>query len=190
MHLIVGLGNPGTEYKYTRHNAGFTVIDALAKRLGLEFKKRKDYFWVKAVIQGKPVVIAKPRTFVNLSGQAVKKIVGNFGIDNDKIIVVHDDADLPLGILRIKKNSSSGGHNGVESIINALGTRDFPRVRIGIGRGSGDLKDYVLSESSPSERKVIAETVKTSLEAIFTLLEKGVDETMLQFNRKIKKEVE
>ena len=146
MHLIVGLGNPGREYKYTRHNVGFMAIDALAKKLALKFRKREDYFWVKTTIKSKPVIIAKPRQFVNLSGEAVKKMIVDFRIENDKILVIHDDADLPLGTIRIKRNGSSGGHKGVESIIQELGTRDFSRIRIGIGRDSGDLKDYVLSE--------------------------------------------
>jgi len=186
MHLIVGLGNPGGEYKYTRHNVGFTAVDTLAKKLAVKFRRRKDYLWVKAIIQGKPVVIAKPRKFVNLSGKAVRKIAIDFGIENEKIVVIHDDADLPLGTLRVKKNSSSGGHKGVESIIQELGTRDFPRIRIGIGRGTGNLKDYVLSESSLSEKKVIKEAIKICLDAIFRLVKKGVDETMLIFNRRVK----
>lgn len=189
--MIVGLGNPGKEYKYTRHNVGFTVIDALTKRLAVQFKRREDYFWVKSTIQNKPVVIAKPRKFVNLSGEAVRKMVKDFQVENDKIVVVHDDADLPLGTLRIKKNSSSGGHNGVTSIIQELGSKDFSRIRIGIGRNRKDLKDYVLSEFTTSEKKVIEETIDLSLDAIFTLIDKGVDETMLVFNKRTeKKEVE
>lgn len=186
MHLIVGLGNPGKEYKDTRHNAGFWVVDALVKKSSAQFKRRKDYFWCKSALQKKPVVIAKPRTFVNLSGNAVKKIAKDFEIDNEKIIIIHDDADLPLGTLKIKKGGSSAGHNGVQSIIDSLGSSDFQRVRIGIGRSGGDLKDYVLSEFSNTEKKIIKETIKVSLSAILTLVVKGIDEAMLQFNKRIK----
>ncbi len=186
MHLILGLGNPGKEYKYTRHNVGFIVIDALAEKLTAQFKKREDYFWIKTAINDNPVVIAKPRTFVNLSGRAVKKLVAEFGVDNEKIIVVHDDADLPLGTLKVKKNSSSGGHNGVESIIQALGSKDFARIRIGIGRDREDLKDYVLSEFSSSEEKVIEKAVELSIDAIYKLVDEGIEKTMLHFNKRIK----
>ena len=186
MHLIVGLGNPGGKYKHTRHNVGFMAVDALAEKLAVKFRRGEDYLWVKTIIQGKPVVIAKPRKFVNLSGKAVRKMAMDFGIENEEIVVIHDDADLPLGTLRVKKNSSSGGHNGVESIIQELGTRDFTRIRIGIGRDKKDLKDYVLSESPPSERKIIEETIRMSLDAVFTLVDKGVEEAMLHFNRRAK----
>lgn len=186
MHLIVGLGNPGREYKYTRHNVGFVAIDALAKKLDLKFRKREDYLWVKTTIKSKPVIIAKPRQFVNLSGEAVKKMTVDFRVENDKILVIHDDADLALGNIRIKINGSSGGHRGVESIIQELGTRDFSRIRIGIGRDSGDLKDYVLGEASFSEKKIIEEAIKTSSDAVFTIIDKGIDEAMLLFNRRVK----
>ena len=184
--MIVGLGNSGREYKNTRHNAGFWVVDALAKKLTAQFKRREDYFWCKSAIQKSSVVITKPRKFVNLSGEAVKKMMRDFKAGNEDIIVIHDDADLSLGTLKIKRNGSSAGHRGVESIIQELGTNDFKRLRIGIGRGEGDLKDYVLSGTSLEERKIIAETIKRSLDAISTIVSKGVDEAMLIFNRRTK----
>lgn len=186
MHLIVGLGNPGREYKYTRHNVGFTSIDALVKRLVVKFRRREEYLWAKTTIKSKPAIIAKPRQFVNLSGKTVKKIAVDFGIDNEKIVVIHDDADLPLGTLKIKRNGGSGGHRGVKSIIQELGTRNFSRIRIGIGRDNGNLKEYVLGKSSLSERKVIEEAIRMSLDAIFIFVDKGIEETMLHFNRRAK----
>ncbi len=184
MQLIVGLGNPGKEYKYTRHNAGFMAVDALAKKLSAKNKKKQDYFWAKAIIDASPIVIAKPRTFVNLSGKAVKKIAKDLGIKSDEIIVVHDDADLPLGTLKIKKTGSCAGHNGVASIINELCTKDFSRIRIGIGRDNKDLKNYVLSEFSASEKKAIEKMIDLSLDAISTIVNEGIDEAMRVFNSK------
>ncbi|MDD5454651.1 MAG: aminoacyl-tRNA hydrolase [Candidatus Ratteibacteria bacterium] len=186
MHLIIGLGNPGREYKYTRHNAGFMAADALAKKLSIQFKKKQDYFWAKTNMGDKAVIIVKPRTFVNLSGKAVKKIAGDSGIKPDKILVIHDDADLPLGALKIKKTGSCAGHNGVASIINELCTKDFSRIRIGIGRDNKDLKNYVLSEFSASEKEVIDKIIDLSLDAISVIIKKGIDEAMQIFNRQIK----
>lgn len=186
MQLIVGLGNPGGEYKYTRHNAGFMVADALAKKMSVQFKKRQDYFWVETTIKNNPVIIAKPRTFVNLSGKAVKKIASDFAVENNEILIIHDDADLSLGTLKIKRDGSCGGHNGVASIINELNTKDFSRIRIGIGRDNKNLKDYVLSEFSVSEKKVIEKMIDLSLDAISTIVDKGIDEAMLNFNRRVK----
>jgi PTH1 family peptidyl-tRNA hydrolase len=183
MHLIAGLGNPGRGYKYTRHNVGFTVIDALAKKLGVKFRRRKDYFWSETTTYGKPVIIAKPKKFVNLSGLAVKKMAVDFGIENKNILIIHDDADLSLGTIRLKKNGGSGGHNGIESVIKELGTNDFSRLKVGIGRDNGDLKDYVLSIPSSSERKVLDKAVETSLEAISVFVDNGMDEAMLLFNK-------
>jgi len=186
MQLVVGLGNPGKEYKYTRHNAGFMVVDALAKKLSARFKRKQNYFLATANIGGKAVIIAKPGTFVNLSGKAVKKIATDLGIKTDKILVIHDDADLSLGTLKIKKGGGHGGHNGVASIIDELNAKDFSRIRIGIGRDNKDLKDYVLSEFSASEKKVIGKTIDLSLDAISVVVKKGIDEAMQIFNNKKK----
>ncbi len=188
MHLIVGLGNPGREYKYTRHNIGFLVVNALSKKLSAQFKRKQDYFWVKTTVKDNPVIIAKPRKFVNLSGEALKKMVSDFGTGTNEILIVHDDADLSLGVLKIKKGGSSAGHRGVESIIQKLGSSDFPRMRIGIGRDQKDLKDYVLSEFSVSEKKFIEDTIDISINAIFAFVDEGIDKAMLNFNRRIKEQ--
>ena len=189
MHLIVGLGNPGREYKYTRHNIGFLVVNALSKKLSAQFKRKQDYFWVKTTVKDNPVIIAKPRKFVNLSGEALKKMVSDFGTGTNEILIVHDDADLSLGVLKIKKGGSSAGHRGVESIIQKLGSSDFPRMRIGIGRDQKDLKDYVLSEFSVSEKKFIEDTIDISINAIFAFVDEGIDKAMLNFNRRKEKDL-
>lgn len=184
MYLIVGLGNPGSEYKNTRHNVGFVAIDALAKELSVKLKRRKEYLWAETLIQGKSTIIAKPRQFVNLSGLAVKKMVKHFAVDNEKLLIIHDDADLLLGSIRLKKSGGSGGHNGIESVMQELGTNEFSRLRVGIGRDNSDLKDYVLSVPSSSERKVLEKAVKISLEAISVFVDKGIEEATLRFNSK------
>lgn len=189
MHLIVGLGNSGREYKYTRHNIGFLVVDALSKKLSAQFKRKQDYFWVKTTVKDNPVIIAKPRKFVNLSGEALKKMVSDFGTGTNEILIVHDDADLSLGVLKIKKGGSSAGHRGVESIIQKLGSSDFPRMRIGIGRDQKDLKDYVLSEFSVSEKKFIENTIDISINAIFAFVDEGIDKAMRIFNRRKEKDL-
>jgi len=189
MQLIVGLGNPGREYKHTRHNVGFLVVDALAKELSVRFKRKQDYLWIKTTVKNNPVIIAKPRTFVNLSGEAVKKMISDFAVENNEMLIVHDDADLPLGALKIKKGGSSGGHRGVESIIQKLGSDDFSRMRIGIGRDNKDLKDYVLSEFSSSEKKVVDDAIDLSVNAIVAFIDKGIDEAMRVFNRKKEKDL-
>ncbi|HIE44513.1 MAG TPA: aminoacyl-tRNA hydrolase [Candidatus Omnitrophica bacterium] len=188
LHLIVGLGNPGREYRDTRHNAGFMVIDALLKKLKAKLRRRKYYSWTEATVRGNSVVIAKPRQFINMAGEAIERMVEDFNVESEHIVVIYDDADLPLGSLRIRRNGSSGGHRGVESIIRELGTDNFLRMRIGIGGGEGwNLKDYVLSTFTTEERKIIDHTVKISLDALFVLIEKGIDEAMRLFNRKDRK---
>ncbi len=186
MQLIVGLGNPGKGYKYTRHNIGFLVADALAKKLSIQLKRKQDYFWAKATINNKPVIIAKPRKFVNLSGESLKKMGSDFGIKPSEMLIIHDDADLPFGVLKIKRGGSSAGHKGIESIIQKLGSPDFPRIRIGIGRDNKDLKDYVLSEFSSPEKEVIQSAIDLSVNAIFTFINEGVNKAMLNFNKRTK----
>lgn len=167
MFLIVGLGNPGKKYENTRHNVGSRIIDEL-KSLNLI-----------------NVVLAKPTTFMNESGKAVKGLINKFQIPKSKIIVVHDDIDLPLGKIRISKSSGSAGHKGVESIIKNLGTKDFIRFRIGIMPETGkpkDVENFVLRKFTGEEEKILKETIKKTAEAIEFFLKEGLEKTMNKYS--------
>src|SRR4051794_23077425 len=160
MKLIVGLGNPGPEYFKTRHNVGFQCLDYIAARHNISFdKKNMKAIWGKGTLAGKDVILAKPQTFMNLSGQSVGEIVRFFKIDPKKdLLVIYDDLDLPVGKLRLRPNGSSGGQNGLRNIIDLLGTQDVPRLRVGIGRPrQGTARDRVLNEFSREEQPVLEE---------------------------------
>ncbi len=186
MVLIVGLGNPGRKYKNTRHNIGFMVIEELAERYNLKFTEREDYLLAKGEIEGKEITLLKPLTYMNLSGKAVRKVVDDKILDKlpNSIIVVHDDLDLPVGRIRIKKGGSSGGHRGVQSIIDNLGTKDFIRLRIGIGKPIGiDASEYVLMPFSKEEKSLLKEKISQSADSIVTIIRDGVEKAMNIFNR-------
>lgn len=159
MALIVGLGNPGKQYENTRHNAGFMVVDALADELGWKWSKKflMGALVAEGNINGKKTILAKPQTFMNRSGQAVGKLAKKYKVDPADIVVVYDDADIELGDLRWRDAGSAGGHNGMKSIIHILGTQDFPRLRVGIGRPPEhvSLEDYVLGTMKKNERASI-----------------------------------
>lgn len=189
--LIIGLGNPGREYDGTRHNIGFCVADALARRVGAEYKTKRRF--AAAVAEAKrgetTLVIAKPLTYMNLSGQAASALREWYKCEPRDVVVVLDDADLELGRLRIRGKGSSGGHRGVQSVIDALGTDEFARVRLGIGRREGDrstLVDHVLSRFGKDEEKIVGEMVGRAVEAVESLLERGLAATMNEFNKKTK----
>ncbi len=168
MILIVGLGNPGKKYQKTRHNIGTGIIDEL-ESLSL-----------------KEVILAKPKTFMNLSGKAVKQLINKFQIPNSKLIVVHDDIDLPLGKIRIVKGRGSAGHKGVESIIKELETKNFIRFRIGICPKTGKPKNperFVLQKFNKDEEKIIKEVIKKTAEAVELFLKEGLEKTMSKFNK-------
>ena len=184
--LIVGLGNPGKEYVESRHNIGFKIVNALAKKLGVTQKKRKNYYLGKTILEGKDVLLARPLTFMNSSGIAVNKLVQYYKIDTqNNLIIVYDDADLPLGTIRIRSKGSSGGHKGVQSIIQELGTEDFPRLRIGIGKKEGNLRDHVLSKFGEEEKSIVEKVINTSLEAIIEIIKRDISEAMTTYNKKI-----
>lgn len=186
MTIVVGLGNPGKRYSRTRHNVGFMVVDHLAKAYGLSFKEQDDYLISHGNIEGYPVTLLKPLTYMNLSGVAVKKIVDKKIIENlpNSIIVVHDDLDLPLGKLKIRRNGSSGGHKGVNSIIENLGTKDFIRVKVGIGKKEGvDVSEYVLSPFTKEEKPIIEEKILQAAQSIVTILCEGLERAMNKYNR-------
>jgi peptidyl-tRNA hydrolase, PTH1 family len=185
--LIVGLGNPGIEYQFTPHNLGFLTIDCLANEVGAEVRNRNcRALTARAVIEEQQVLLAKPETYMNLSGMAVRELVGKYEVDPAKdLIVIYDELDLPLGRIRIRQRGSSAGHNGMESIIGALGTQEFLRVRLGVGpdkKVSDDAK-YLLSPFRKAQLKVVDEIIDTASEAVRVILKESPGAAMNRFNR-------
>ena len=194
MYIIVGLGNPKTEYKNTRHNVGFDVIDVLAdkNRITMDIKKHRAVCG-KGMIAGEKVILAQPQTFMNLSGLSVIELVHYYKIDPaNELIVIYDDVDLSPGQIRIRKQGSAGGHNGMKSIIGGLNTQEFVRIRVGVGDKPKqyDLADYVLGHFTEDERKVMDLAIIKATEAIEVILEQSVDQAMNLFNRKQENESE
>lgn len=185
MKLIVGLGNPGREYAGTRHNVGFDVADEVAGRMGVAFRRswRFPADLAEGTLEGERVLLVKPRTYMNRSGEAVAPLMNKKGVSPSDLIVVVDDVDLPLGRLRLRKFGSAGGHNGLKSIIASIGSEQFPRVRIGIGRDSArDTADHVLGRFTPEERPVIAEATRRAADAIAVAIRSGWERAMNEFN--------
>ena len=184
--LIVGLGNPGKEYEKTRHNCGFRAIDLLAQNLGCKIDKAKfQGIYGQAVRDGKKIFLLKPLTYMNLSGRSVLQLSAYFQIPPQRIIVMFDDISLEPGRLRIRPDGSAGGHNGIKSIIQELGSQDFPRVKIGVGAKAHpdqDLADWVLSGFSASEEKALSSALERSGEAALCILERGVPEAANRYN--------
>jgi len=184
--LIVGLGNPGAKYRQTRHNVGFAALDELARRYRIDFESAPaDAMMAKARPASGPVLLAKPLTFMNLSGHAVGELVRYFRVDLDDLFVIVDDANLPLARLRARARGSDGGHNGLKSIVAQLGTQEFARLRIGIGRGyvERDLADHVLSRFEPEEQDEIAAAIARAADAAEVFVTDGIGEVMNRFNR-------
>jgi len=182
--LVIGLGNPGLQYEQTRHNAGFLVLDALAERHGLRFGKSKNRALVcRGTIAGVRAVLAKPETYMNDSGHAAGHLVRYYNVDPERVIVVCDDLDLPFGILRVRPGGNHGGQRGLESIIHVLGTMDFPRVRVGIGRPPGDAASYVLSRFSSEQRAHLDAIIEKAADAVEALLTSDAQAVMNGFNR-------
>jgi len=185
--LIVGLGNPGIEYQFTPHNLGFLTIDCLANDVGAEVRNRNcRALTARAVIEEQQVLLAKPETYMNLSGMAVRELVGKYEVDPAKdLIVIYDELDLPVGRIRIRQRGSSAGHNGMESIIGALGTQEFLRVRLGVGpdKKVSDGAKYLLSPFRKAQLKVVDEIIDTASEAVRVILKEGPGAAMNRFNR-------
>lgn len=188
MYLIVGLGNPGKQYEATRHNMGFDTIDRLVEKHGiLQSGVKFNAMYGKGTIGGEKVIVMKPLSFMNLSGGPVRDIAAYFKIDTEtRMIVIQDDIDLEPGQLRIRKQGSAGGHNGLKDIIQKLGTEKFMRVKIGVGaKPKGwDLADHVLGRFVPAERKLIDEAIENAADAVERIIADGPDAAMNEYNRK------
>lgn len=183
MWIIVGLGNPGRRYSKTRHNIGFMVADDIADRYRVELKTRDLYKIGRGSIEDNEVILVEPLTYMNRSGLAVRDVLKRFSVPPENLIVIHDDIDMETGVLKIKKKGSSGGHRGIESIIESIGTKEFIRVKIGIGRGEGiPVEDYVLSRFRKDEIPAIKDAINRASNAVVTVLTAGVDRAMNRFN--------
>jgi peptidyl-tRNA hydrolase, PTH1 family len=188
MRLIVGLGNPGIEYAWTPHNLGFLVVDALAEDAGIRVTRPEAKSFVGlGQIAGQEVVLAKPQTMMNLSGLAVKELVSRAECETSDLIVVYDDVALPWGMLRVRERGTAGGHNGLKSVIGALGTAEFTRVRLGVKPDEfrGDLKEYVLRQIRRDEEEMVAEEIEQGAEAVKLILAEGTPSAMNRFNRRV-----
>ncbi len=180
---MAGLGNPGMEYAATRHNVGFMLADRLAEAGGVRFGKSGSALIGKGDVFGAQAVLIKPQTYMNLSGQAIAEFRSFYKIDAGSVLVFYDDCDLPLGKLRFRKDGGSGGHKGVESIITALGGRDFPRLRLGIGRPeAGELNGHVLAPFTPGEAAIVDEMLGIAMDAVKTFMTDGIGVAMNRFN--------
>ena len=192
MYIIAGLGNPSREYAHTRHNAGFDTVDILADKNNISVDTVKFKALIgKGIVAGQKVIIVKPQTYMNLSGESLREVVDYFKIDiSSELIVVYDDIYLEPGNIRIRKRGSAGGHNGMKSIIHQLGSEDFIRVRVGVGeKPKGyDLADYVLSHYSKDDAEAMQDGMIKAVNAIESLLTEDVDKVMSEYNRKESKE--
>ena len=194
MKLVVGLGNPGPEYRETRHNVGFLVADELTRRWRVsdEWREKFAALQIKTTIGDEPVIVAKPLTFMNLSGEAVQALAGFYKIDPPDVFVVTDDVALPLGRLRARREGGAGGHNGLKSVIQHLGTQAFPRMRVGVGRGDDrrDLSDHVLGRFEAGEREIVSAAVLRAVDATEMFLREGIERAMGAFNAAEKQDPE
>lgn len=190
MFIIAGLGNPTLQYEGTRHNVGFDVIDAIADKYNISVDGRKNRAYIgKGVIEGQKVILAKPQTYMNLSGESIRGLVDYYKIDvEEELIVIYDDISLDVGQLRIRKKGSAGGHNGMKNILSNLGTDVFRRVKVGVGEKPKkyDLADYVLSHFTKEERVQMEEGYKKAVHAIEMLLQGETEAAMNEYNRKVK----
>jgi len=185
MYIITGLGNPGRRYENTRHNIGFITVDLLAEKYGIKVNKIKHKALVgEGMISDQKIMLVKPQTYMNLSGQSIREVVSYYKIPISNLIVVYDDVDLPMGKLRIRRSGSAGTHNGMRSIIYDLQRDDFPRLRIGIGgERKIRLTDYVTGGFGKAEKKLMEESILRAVEALETMIEKGIDRAMNEYNR-------
>ncbi len=184
-YVIVGLGNPGREYRGSRHNVGFRCLELLARRHGISLADRRRWTVAgRGDVEGWPVLLAKPRTFMNESGRAVRYLRDRYAVAPSRLLVIADDMDLPLGKLRLRASGGAGGHRGLESIAAELASQDYARLRVGIGRpdGNTDAIAHVLSRFSSAEERLLAEAVERAVETVEVFLAEGVQEAMNRFN--------
>ena len=186
MFLIVGLGNPGTEYAATRHNIGFDMVTFLSDQYNIPLRSREEKALVgKGVIEGQKVILAQPQTYMNLSGEAVREAVNFYKIPPENVIVIFDDISLDVGKLRIKRKGSDGGHNGIKSIVSCISSNNFPRIKLGVGKKPHpdyDLAAWVLSEFKKDEAKPLKEAIDNACDALLLMLDGKIDEAMNKFN--------
>ena len=190
MKLIVGLGNPGTQYANNRHNIGFMCLNHFAKAHSIKFDKKQGLARIGiGEVAGNKVILAKPQTYMNASGESVSRLINKYKVSLDDLIVIHDDIDLPVGKIRIRRGSSSAGHKGINSIIANLGSQDFTRLRIGIGRPvsddyekEADVIDFVLNNFTPEEKQIIATVIPKATAALCYLLTEGLTVAMNRYN--------
>jgi len=194
MYIIAGLGNPGKQYEGSRHNVGFMTLDALADRYHIEIKEKAHKALIgKGIIEGQKVLLVKPQTFMNLSGESIRSVMDYYKAEPEEFIVIYDDISLEPGNIRIRKKGSAGGHNGIKNIIAHLGTQEFPRIRIGVGAKPErmDLADYVLGHFSKGENEQMETAFQDGASAAVSMMTEGIDAAMNHFNgaaRKAKKE--
>ena len=183
MFLIVGLGNPGKEYEDTRHNIGFKVVDNIAKEYNIEINRQKfKGIYGEGFIDGKKVMLLKPTTYMNLSGESVREVVDFYNLENEEVLVIYDDISLETGSLRIREKGSAGGHNGIKSIIAHLGSDVFPRIKVGVGQPAGNLVNHVLGRFSKEEIDVLNQSIEASTKAAKEIINTDAKTAMNQFN--------
>jgi len=186
---IVGLGNPGTKYANTKHNLGFNVISKIAQKLNVRAQKEKfDAIFAKTLYEGEQVILMQPLTYMNNSGKSVIQVVNFYNIPLDDVLIIYDDKDFDIGQIRMRKKGSAGGHNGVQSIIDSLGSDKFPRLRVGIGSPEGSQVNYVLSKFNEEEQLIIDKVIDTAADAAIYSINHTIDNTMNKFNIDISKE--
>lgn len=191
MYIIVGLGNPGREYQNTRHNVGYMTLDILADRMNIEIKRHNfRAVFGEGCLGGTKVVLAKPETYMNLSGWSVMELCNWYKPEHDQLIVIYDDIDIPLGTIRIRGNGSAGTHNGMRNIVYQLGYDDFPRIRVGIGRADGErtLVSHVLGSPEGEERDMLIRAMNDAADAAELMIKGEMKEAQARFNKKPKKE--
>ena len=183
MFLIVGLGNPGKEYQNTRHNIGFDAIDVIAKKYKIELNRIKfKGVYGETFIEGEKVILLKPSTYMNLSGESIRSVMDFYKIKEEDVLVIYDDISLEVGRLRIRDKGSAGGHNGIKSIISHMGTEEFGRIKIGVGQPKGNLVNYVLGNFAKEERQILDEVLEAVVSAAEVIIKEDVKEAMNKYN--------
>ena len=186
MKLIVGLGNPGKEYENTRHNTGFMVLDRLSEKLNIEMTQSKfKGLYGKGKYKGEDVILLKPQTYMNLSGESVRQVMDFFKINQEDILVIYDDLDINPGIIKIRKKGGPGTHNGMKSVVSRLNSEDFPRVRVGIGMPEfkGDLVNYVIGNITDEDYEELKKGINKASEAVASIIKDGIDMAMNKYNK-------